>query len=406
MKEIVYWSLITLLCIALEAFFTMSEMSFVSFDKVRLHFLQAKGSKKAKLLLQLLQKPIYLFGTTLIGVNFALVSGSESSRRLYHAIGLPESLAPITQVLLVVIFAELSPLFAARRHFQSVAFFCVPVIYFFSKVLYPLLLLISLITKGLNLLLKGKKSFQELALTRDELQNILERVSTKKTLEHKQLHQSLINNIFKLKTKSVVSLVNPLNKLICIPKRTSVQAVKEMLKERFMPYILVFDKTVTKIIKVVFTKELVDTENSLPIEEMGQLPWFVDAEANTLELLKQLKVNTHFVAVILDSKAQAMGTIQIEDILGEIFPKAEPRKQKLMQSIQRTVSAKLTVEKFNHQFQTKIDAPNHITLFELMLDRLGHVPKSGDSITIDHLEITLLQKSIFSTKRLLVKSLV
>ena len=56
MTEILFWALITFLCIAMEAFFTMSEMSFVSFDKVRLHFLEAKGIKRAKLLLKLLQK--------------------------------------------------------------------------------------------------------------------------------------------------------------------------------------------------------------------------------------------------------------------------------------------------------------------------------------------------------------
>ena len=201
-------------------------------------------------------------------------------------------------------------------------------------------------------------------------------------------------------------MVNPLNELIFVPKKTSVQSVKELLKERFEPYVLVFDKSPTKIIKVVFAKDLVEASGSQPIEEMGQLPWFVDAESSTLELLKQFRSNMHFVAVILDAKAHAIGTVQIDDILDEIFPKTPSKKQKVMQAIQRTVLAKLTVGKFNHQFQTKIEAPHDMTLFELMLDRLGHVPKSGDSITIDHFEITLIQKSYFSPKKLLVKSLI
>ena len=405
MKEIWLWISLTILCIGLEAFFTMSEMSFVSFDRVRLHFLEAQGHKRAKLLLKLLQKPIYLFGTTLIGVSFALITGSECSRQLYSAIGLPEGLAPITQVLLVVMFAELTPLLAARRHFQSVAFFCVPIISFLSKVFYPLLLIIAFVSKGLNMLLRGKKESSELVLTREELQNILERVHTKKMVDIERLEGGLIQNIFKLKHKPMSTMITPLGELLLVPKTTPVSSVKTLLKANYMPYVLVYDQVPTKITKIVFSKELVQKNQQGEIDQLGKLPWFVTQDVNALELLKQLRSNMRVVACILDAKANAIGTVQIEDIFEELFPRAKRKKSKLMRAYQLTIDADLTVQEFNEQFHTHLEASEEMTLQELMLDKLGHVPKEGDTIMLEHLEIKVLDANVFSTKTLSVRSI-
>ena len=99
----------------------MIEMACVSFNKVRLEYYVSKGKKRALWLSFLLHHPAYLFGTTLIGVNVALIIGSECARRFYAALGLNPDLAALTQILLVLIFAEISPMFAGRRYAEHVA---------------------------------------------------------------------------------------------------------------------------------------------------------------------------------------------------------------------------------------------------------------------------------------------
>ncbi|MES2274306.1 MAG: DUF21 domain-containing protein, partial [Chlamydiota bacterium] len=69
------------------------------------------------------KRPSRLFGTTLIGINTALVFGSECARHIYESVHLDPDWAPLTQVLLVVIFGELAPMFAARRHPEQLAMF-------------------------------------------------------------------------------------------------------------------------------------------------------------------------------------------------------------------------------------------------------------------------------------------
>src|SRR5580658_9565833 len=110
-----------IICLIVQGFFAMIEMACVSFNKVRLQYYVSKGKKRALWLSFLLHHPAYLFGTTLIGVNTALVIGSEYSRRFYDAMGLSPDLAPLSQIVIVLIFAEISPMFAGRRYAEHVA---------------------------------------------------------------------------------------------------------------------------------------------------------------------------------------------------------------------------------------------------------------------------------------------
>ena len=155
---------LTLLCVFLEAFFSMFEMAAVSFNKVRLHYHLSKNNKKAKWLLYLLEKPSRLFGTTLILVNTVLQVGSECSRRFYEAIGASPDLAPLTQVIIVMIFGELAPLFAARRHSETVAMRSIPIVYGMYWILIPIIKTTEFLT---SLFLKSDKGR---FLSRDELQ--------------------------------------------------------------------------------------------------------------------------------------------------------------------------------------------------------------------------------------------
>ena len=81
-----FFLLLIICCLVVQAFFAMLEMACVSFNKVRLQYYVSRQNKRAQWLSYLLHHPAFLFGTTLIGVNTALVVGSECARRFYVSI--------------------------------------------------------------------------------------------------------------------------------------------------------------------------------------------------------------------------------------------------------------------------------------------------------------------------------
>src|SRR5690348_6694643 len=63
-------------CLVMEGFFSASELAIISMDKVRLKTLVNKGVVAAKQAAELLRKPEWLLGTTLLGTNTATVMSS------------------------------------------------------------------------------------------------------------------------------------------------------------------------------------------------------------------------------------------------------------------------------------------------------------------------------------------
>jgi putative hemolysin len=138
----------TLLAVGIQGLFALFEMATLSCSRIRLQYYASIGNKRAVWLNALLKRPAHFFGTTLIGINAALQIGSECSRRFYESIHLDPDLAPITQVLLAVIFGELSPMFAARRHPSQIALALVPLMSVISRLLLPFIWVFDLLSRG------------------------------------------------------------------------------------------------------------------------------------------------------------------------------------------------------------------------------------------------------------------
>ena len=68
--------ILIIIFLAIEAFFSGSEIGVVSADQIKLRHEAAKGSRGAKLALDMLKKPEWLLATTLVGTNIAVVSNT------------------------------------------------------------------------------------------------------------------------------------------------------------------------------------------------------------------------------------------------------------------------------------------------------------------------------------------
>ncbi|MBM3184229.1 MAG: DUF21 domain-containing protein, partial [Chlamydiae bacterium] len=219
------WTLflsLSFLAIVLQAIFAVFEMASVSFNRVRLQYYVSQGRKRAIWLDHLLKRPSRLFGTTLIGINTALQLGSECSRRFYEAIHLNPDFAPLTQVVLVVIFAELVPLFAAMRHPEQIVMFLVPMMIALSKVLMPLTWAFDGISK-LGHWIMRKPVETRLFLSREE-------VKTAFSEKEKQDEITKVTSqIFKLKSMTAKDLMISLNKVPMVSSFGTVEEVKRLI---------------------------------------------------------------------------------------------------------------------------------------------------------------------------------
>ena len=76
--------------------------------------------------------------------------GSEAARRLFEASNLPPEWSLFAQVICVMICAELVPMFIARQAPLKVSLWGIPILYFLSLLLRPLLYPIQWLYRALN----------------------------------------------------------------------------------------------------------------------------------------------------------------------------------------------------------------------------------------------------------------
>lgn len=399
------WLLCNLLSIAILAFYSMQEMACVSFNKVRLQYYVSKGLKRAIWLNYLLQNPSRLFGTTLIGVNIALVVGSECSREFHRALGINPDLAPLSQVILVVILGELAPMFAARHYAENVAMLGVPLVYASAKLMAPFLWCLGGISKLCNLIVGGKEIEANAYLNQEELQKIIEEQSDEETTSGTNERLNVISaNIFSLRGKNVKQVMTPIHNSATLPSNATVKQFENLIKKNNSNCILIYQKDISNIVGIAYPRDLLRAGETRRVRDYARRPWFVTENIGMTQILKQFRNNKESVGVVLNKEGNAVGLIHLNDVLEEIFGEfsynatdAIPVAQQIV-LVEKTFPGDMTVGQFQTLYDGTLDPDPSKTLAQLIIDQLGHRPEKGETFNIDQFEFTIKEVSLMDIK--------
>ncbi len=406
-----FYLFMILVCLAVQGFFAMVEMACVSFNKVRLQYYVSRQNKRALWLSYLLHHPALLFGTTLIGVNTALIVGSECARRFYVALGFSPDWAPLSQIFIVLIFAELAPMFAGRRYAEHVALLGIPILFFFSVILRPVIWLLDVICRAVNRMI-GKPVAAGIYLSREELQNVIEeREETISTEPVKQEFNTVVANIFALKNKTAKDLMQPITLVPLVPSFCSVGEMREIVRNKHVSFLPIFHRTPQNIVAIAYPRDLLRLSANKRIKDSSRPPWFITETSSILHILKQFRRNNQSLAIVLNDKGLATGVLTLDEVVDEIFGLTDewmsyeeiiPRAYHVI--VDRTFPSDMRLNEFNKQFNVYLSYQEAETLKELMELALGHPPAKGESVRIDQFELTVEEATLLGPTTILVRT--
>ncbi len=297
MSDAFFWLFLNILSIIILSFYTSTELAVVSFSKVRLQFYVAGGDKRAIRLKWLLDNSARLFGTTLIGVNVAMMFGSEFSRQFHEAIGLNPDLAPLSQVVIVIIFGELAPIFAARRYSEHLSMLGANLLYASAILMKPLLWIISLITHIVHYFFGGRSESFDLYLNQEEIRNILEEHHEEQpaTGSVEEL-TTIVSNIFDLRTKTAFKIMEPLSSIAKIPSNSPIRKMRQLLLNTTQNFLLVYHRYENNIVGIAHPRDLLREADNRRVGDHSRQPWFIGADAEVVQILHQFRSNKQTVA--------------------------------------------------------------------------------------------------------------
>jgi len=406
-----WWLFLNLISVIIQGFFSMVEMAIVSINRVRLHFIASQGDRRAKWISDLLSKPSQLFGTTLIGLNVAMFISSECSREFHRAIGLDPNWSPVSQVLIVVTFGELAPMFAARHYPEHVALGGVRIVYLASKIMAPLIWILTVISNGVSRIIGEKKGDPNRFLSQEELQKIFEEHEEETPKEGEVEEINLIStNLFRLHGMKVTDVMIPIKHIPMLPSNATISQLYRLLRKSPLDYVPIYHRNHDNIIGIIRPRDVLRIPDTKRLRDYAKPPWFLTRTLHLHDVLKQFRRNKQNVAVVLDIHGSACGFVSLESILQEIFGSEELNSQERFNDHDRlilkdrTFPGSFLVEEFNKEFDVQLDEDGKISLSELIKKNLSHPPEAGDTIILGNFEIVVKEASFLDVKKVSIST--
>lgn len=401
--------LIIILGFLFSAFFSGAEVAFFSLDK-KVHketVEQAKNDRALARVLKMLEKPRQLLATILIGNTFAniitAVGAAVVTGRMVALMGLPQLLVFTVEVIVltftIVVLAEITPKLLALNKPLQTSRRLSGLLYFFFVILSPLSRLISQSTRFLE------KSIPKPVdtISSDDLKTIAEVGEM-----HGSIHgdeREIIENVIEFGNTYVREIMTSRVNITAISTSDTLQQVLELIREKGISRLPVFENDLDNIIGVIHSKDLLPYihsdfgEVTINWKTLARKALFIPATKKLDDLLRDFQQQKTHIAIVVDEYGGTEGLITLDDILEEIIGEITDEYTEPVELFTRSKSG-------NYVFDAKIDLDDmadilsmnlttdedeYETLGGLIYYLLERIPEEGEAVTFKGLQLKVLE---------------
>lgn len=382
------------LLVLMSAYFSATETAFSSINKAKLKVLVEKEdrkSKKAKLVLKLVEKYDKLLSTILIGnniVNIAVASlGTVMFIELYGDMGATISTVVIT--LIVLMFGEICPKSIAKDCPESFAMFSAPYINILLVFFTPLNFLFTLFKKIINKIFGVKN---ESTFSSEELMMMVDEVQQDGDLEEDE--SELIKNAIEFSERAAEDIITHRTEIEAVNETATKEEISEIFKKTQFSRILVFKETIDDIIGVIHMKDFYTdigiTKKS--VKEIMTKPVYIQKNEKINDILKKLQIGKSHIAIVVDEYGGTHGIITMEDILEELVGEIYDEHDEIEETIKKIsenvfeVDGSLDFDVFCKSFEINCECENNSTGGWVM-EYLSKIPEINETFTYKNLDI-------------------
>ncbi|MGL4524563.1 MAG: hemolysin family protein [Spirochaetia bacterium] len=319
-------SLITLLAlvltslIILSAFFSSSEIAYISLSAYQVEQVRRGRSLLDRISSLLLKNNDLLLATILAGGTIANVGAGVVTSVLAIALWGEGSVGIASGLLTIIIlvFGEITPKQIGRRHNVTIAKLTAPLLYFFYIILRPIVSMTSLLSYLINILTGSKPSS---LFSLDHVLFLVKKGEEQGIVEDYEKH--VVNNVFRLSDTSVVQIMTHRKDIFSLPCDLSIDdAIPRMIKEHFSR-VLLYGKTTEDIVGIVILSEIyhkhITGSGQTPLKDMMHKPIFIPATFKVNEVINLFRKDSISLAVALDEYGGLAGIVSQQDILEAIL---------------------------------------------------------------------------------------
>lgn len=247
---------------------------------------------------------------------------------------------------------------------------------------------------NMNLFEKLSRIFLDIPQNRQELVEILQASQKRNLLDMEAL--SMIEGVLQVSEIQVRDIMIPRSHMIVLEEDTVYEDMLPVVIDSGHSRFPVIGENRDEIVGVLLAKDLlryVDEEKrkEFDIKDVLRQTIFVPESKRLNVLLKEFRDSRNHMAIVIDEYSGVAGLVTIEDVLEQIVGDIDDEHDvedvgniRRMGVNRYSIKALTPIEEFNDFFESSFNEEESDTLAGLLMKHLGHMPKRGETISIDN----------------------
>ena len=384
-----------LLFLVLSAFFSGSEIAFISANKIRIELLKEQGHLRGRILSQFYEKPRDFLGTMLVGNNIALVVFTTLMNKLLNPfispfIGSGAILAffnTITITIVVLIFGEFIPKTIFRVYANNmISFFAVPLQFFKFLLSAPTWIMTQLSTLILRLFFRSSDEQSTQTFSRIDLEHFVQ--DSLEGDDDDEIDTDIFKNALRLKETKVRDCMVPRNEIVAIDEESTMQDLVQLFSQSKLSRILTYKGDIDNVSGYIHHQQMLLQPKRLK-SVILDIP-FVPEAMNVQDVMNQMFKSEKNIACVVDEFGGTAGMITLEDILEEIFGEIEDEHddegyiEQQITDHEWLFSGRLEMDYLNEKYEG-LDLPtgDYNTLSGYLVMTTAKIPEKGTILDLD-----------------------
>lgn len=339
MNTVIWQILVQIILIALNAFFAASEIAVISLNEVKLRRQVEEGDQKAEKLLHMMGDSTKFLSTIQVGITLAGFLGSAFAADSFsdllvnwlvvtcgitfvsRAVLDTVAVIFITIVLsfFTLVLGELVPKRVAMRNPDGLARRVCGVIGGLSRVMRPVVWLLSVSTNGVLRLFGINPNESGEEVSEEDILDLVDAVEEQGEIDNDT--KEMIENVFEFDNTAVSEIMTRRSDMTVLYVSDTHEAILKTISESRLSRFPVCGEDTDDVKGILLAREYLYALQENPdreITEMMQPVKFVPDTLPANRLFRDMRENKIHMAIVVDEYGQTVGLVTMEDLLEEI----------------------------------------------------------------------------------------
>lgn len=406
---------VTVVLLAINAFFAAAEIALVSANEVRLRLLADHGNRSARKVLATMEDSTQFLATiqvymTLAGFFNSALAGTTLSvplaallRPYLHSVAETAAFVSVTVAITLVstILGELVPKRLAIRYAEELALFSVGPIRWLGRLSAPVVKLMSLSTNLILQLTGNSIEEEDETVSTEEIKAMVDAGRAGGSVGEQE--RRMIRGAVELSQIPARAIMVPRVQIQYLKITTALEEAYQMVSENAHTRLPVCDEDLDNIVGILHVKDLIRpipglVEQPPGLRELLRPVYYVPENRSAIDLLEEMKKNRLHLVVVRDEFGGTAGLVTLEDVLEEIvgeirdeYDAEEEREFRQISEHEGIFKIRASISTVNNELDLELPREDAATLAGLFLEELQRPPEPGDTLQIDNVLLAVLE---------------